>query len=99
MNFKSNSRINFNDDVDHRLHENEDVVLQRIYQNAAGYHADDEDDLRLDSLFQTILEKEILVSQPTISRLNSQVNKENMKQLQQANFNLLDIIYEIEPPE
>jgi hypothetical protein len=92
--------LNFNDDVNHRLHENEDVVLQRIYQNAAGYHADDDaDDLRLDSLFKTILEKEILASQPTISRLNNHVDKENMKQLQQANFNLLDRIYEIEPPE
>ena len=92
--------LEFDDDVNHRLHENVDVVLQRIYQNTAGYHADDDaDDLRSDSLFQTILEKEILASQPTISRLNSCVNKENMKQLQQVNFSLLDKIYEYEVPK
>ena len=92
--------LEFDDDVNHRLHENVDVVLQRIYQNIAGYHADDDaDDLRSDSLFQTILEKEFLASQPTISRLNSCVNKENMKQLQQVNLSLLDKIYEYEAPE
>jgi len=92
--------LKFNDNIEHKLHENVEVVLQRIYQNTAGYHADDDaDNLRLDTLFKTVLEKETLASQPTISRLNSQVDIENMKQLQQANFNLLDRVYEFEPPE
>jgi len=88
------------DNTNHRKHENEDVILQRIYQNAAGYHADDDaDDLRSDSLFQEVLEKDDLASQPTISRVNNKVNKNTMKQLQTANFNLLDKIYTSEPPE
>ena len=28
--------LSFDDNIDHRKHENEDVILQRIYQNAAG---------------------------------------------------------------
>jgi hypothetical protein len=92
--------LNIDDDVKHKKHENEDVILQRIYQNAAGYHADDDaDDLRFDSTFQTILDKDILASQPTISRVNNKVNKENMKQLQEANFNLLDKIHTLNPPD
>ena len=80
--------------------ENEDVILQRIYQNAAGYHADsDANNLRYDYTFQTVLNKDTLASQPTISRVNNKVNKENMKQLQQVNFNLLDKVYTLSPPE
>ena len=92
--------LNIKDDVNHRKHENEDVIMQRIYQNAAGYHADDDaDDLRSDSVFQEILEKDDLASQPTISRVNNKVNKNTMKQLQTANFNLLDKVYASKPPE
>lgn len=92
--------VTIEDDVNHRKHENEDVIIQRIYQNAAGYHADDDaDDLRLDTTYQLILEKETLASQPTISRLNTKVNSKHVNQLQTANFNLLDKIYSLESPE
>jgi len=92
--------VNINDNVNHRLHENVDVILQRIYQNAAGYHADDDaDNLRSDFVFQTVLDKNILASQPTISRVNNIVNTETMKQLQTVNSNLLDKIYTLDPPE
>jgi len=92
--------LSLNDSVNHRNHENEDVILQRIYQNAAGYHADnDANDLRHDTTFQIVLDKKTLASQPTISRVNNKVNKENMKQLQRANFNLLDKIHTLSPPK
>ena len=92
--------VNINDNVNHRFHENIDVILQRIYQNAAGYHADDDaDSLRSDFVFQTVLDKNILASQPTISRVNNIVNTETMKQLQTVNYNLLDKIYNFAPPE
>lgn len=95
-----NKTVNVNDNIDHRFHENTEVILQRIYQNTAGYHADDDaDDLRFDPLFKTILNKEALASQPTISRLNNKLDIETMKQLQQANFNLQDKVYELKPPE
>ena len=92
--------LSFDDNIDHRIHKNKDVILQRIYQNAAGYHADsDANDLRYDNIFQTVLNKDVLASQSTISRVNTKSNKENMKQLQKANYKLLDKIHNFKPPE
>ena len=92
--------LSFDDNIDHRKHENEDVILQRIYQNAAGYHADsDANDLRYDNIFKTVLNKDVLASQPTISRVNTKLNKEHMKQLQKANYKLLDRIHDFKPPK
>jgi len=92
--------LSFDDNIDHRKHENEDVILQRIYQNAAGYHADsDANDLRYDNVFQTVLNKDVLASQPTISRINTKLNKEHMKQLQKANDKILDKIHNFKPPK
>lgn len=94
------NNLNFNDDIDHRKHENEDVILQRIYQNAAGYHADSNaNDLRYDDTFKIVLDKDNLASQPTISRVNNKLNKENMKQLQKPNFKLFDKVYDKNFPE
>jgi len=94
------NNLNIEDDINHKQHENEDVILQRIYQNAAGYHADlCANELREDSVFLDILQKETLASQPTISRVNTKANLDNMKQLQQANFILQDKIYDYQTPE
>mgnify|MGYP000243910616 CR=1 FL=1 len=92
--------LSLNDNVNHRNHENENVILQRIYQNAAGYHADsDANDLRYDNVFQTVLNKDVIDSQPTISRINTKLNKEHMKQLQKANDKILDKIHNFKPPK
>ena len=92
--------IDINDGIEHRKHENEDVIMQRIYQNLLGYHSDNAaNNLRDDTTLQTILEKEDLASQPTISRVNNAHSKENIEQYQNANFELLDTIYEKETPE
>jgi hypothetical protein len=46
-------------------------VIQKLYQHLAGYHTDDQsDELRVEPVFTTFLEKERLASQPTMSRLN-----------------------------
>jgi len=93
------NNLNFSDNINHRQHENEDVILQRIYQNAAGYHTDlSANKLREDSVFQDILQKETLASQPTISRVNTKGNIKIMKQLQKANFILQDKIYDHQTP-
>jgi len=55
--------------------------------------------LRKDTLLKTVLEKEELASQPTISRLNNISDVETMKQLQKANNKLLKKIYRKKPPE
>ena len=72
--------VNVSDNINHRQHENIEVILQRIYQNTAGYHADDDaDDLRFDPVFNTILNKEVLASQPTISRRINGFTPQDMK--------------------
>ena len=88
------------DSVNHTDHKNEDVLLQKIYQNIAGYHADnDADELKNDPVFTTVLNKENLASQPTISRLNTKLDEDTLKQLQKVNEILLDRVYRIEPRE
>ena len=90
--------VKFNDPVNHLRHKNEDVLIQKIYQNIADYHADDHaDDFKKDPVFTAVLNKERLASQPTISRLNSNFDEDTLKQLQQVNEILLDRIYKIEP--
>jgi hypothetical protein len=56
-----------------RLHSVSSVIEQLIYTNISGYHQDDaSDELRHDPVFTSILDKEALASQPTVSRvLNS----------------------------
>ena len=94
------SNLSIEDNIDHIKHENEDVIIQRIYQNVAGYHADlCANKLRKDFVFQDILQKETLASQSTISRVNTKVNKKNMKQLQKANSILQSKIYNHQTPE
>lgn len=88
-----------NDSTNHRDHKNEDVLLQKIYQRIAGYTTDDNsDELRYDPTLTTILDKNSLASQPTISRFNNKLDKENLKQFNKINELLLDKVYSIDMP-
>ena len=61
--FKTNDTARF------RLHIDPENLLQVIYQTIAAYFSDDcSDELTIDPIFTTILGKEALASQPTISR-------------------------------
>ncbi|GGB52909.1 IS1380 family transposase [Lentibacillus populi] len=92
--------VHVKDDVSHRSHVNHDVIMQKIYQNAAGYDADDHaDNLKYDPVFTTVLDKSELASQPTMSRLNQHLDKETMKQFQDVNQTITDRFHELEPPE
>jgi hypothetical protein len=73
--------------------------MQKIYQHLAGYHADDHaDTLRYDPTLATILNKEKLASQPTMSRVNQLFDKTAMKQLQRANEILLERFHSASSP-
>ena len=88
-----------NDKINHRKHKNEDILLQKIYQLIAGYTTDDNsDELRYDPALTTILDKNALASQPTISRFNSKLDKENLKQFNKINELLLDKVYTLDMP-
>ena len=89
-----------NDGISHRNHRNEDILLQKIYQGIAGYTTDDNsDELRYDPALTTILGKKSLASQPTISRFNNNLDKENLRKFNKINELLFDKIYSIEMPE
>ncbi|MDN5323958.1 MAG: hypothetical protein PWQ67_2412 [Clostridia bacterium] len=90
--------VKVNDPVNHTQHKNEEVILQKIYQSIAGYHADDHaDELKIDPVFTVVLGKERLASQPTISRLNKKLDENTLEQLQKVNSIMLDRVYKIEP--
>ncbi len=49
-----------------RVHSNSDIAIQKVYQNLAGYHTDDNaDELTIDPAFKAVLDKCNLASQPT----------------------------------
>ncbi|TCP16253.1 DDE family transposase, partial [Scopulibacillus darangshiensis] len=92
------STVILNDLVKHRIHQNSDVIIQKIYQHVAGYHADDHaDNLRFDPAFTTLLGKEGLASQPTMSRVNQHFDMAAMKQLQKANDTLIERYHQCDP--
>lgn len=84
--------VSINDPVNHHTHQNEDVMIQKVYQHIAGHHTDDHaDELSNEPLLTTLLDKERLASQPTFSRLNQKFDKETMKQVQNTNDDLIDL--------
>ena len=92
--------LNVLDNAKFRIHSNVDIALQKIYQHIAGYHVDDNaDELRNEPTFKTILNKESLASQPTLSRFNNRLSVETIKQFEKINEKLTDIIYSIKMPK
>ena len=91
--------LSFDDDVEHHTHENTEVLLQKIYQQIAGYQSEIADnELQEDPVLQEIMEKEVLASQPTISRSNQAMTKETMIDFQETNLKVLDSVYNYEEP-
>jgi hypothetical protein len=66
--------------IEHQTHE---MLVQRIYQIAAGYEdCNDADTLRIDPTFQTIVGKsDPLASQPTLSRLENHADEQTIERL------------------
>ena len=82
-----------------RTHTNHDLCLQQIFQTIAGYHcADDADELRIEPLLTTLLNKPLLASQPTLSRFAHRLTKETSKQFELINQKLLWQFYQVEAP-
>jgi hypothetical protein len=87
-----------NDNVVHRDHPNSDVVIQKIYQHIGGYHTDDHaDDLHGGPLLTSILDKERLASQPTLSRFHTKSDDDTIKSLENITENLQGRIHKIKP--
>ena len=77
-----------------RLHKDHENLLQMIYQIISAYFQDDcADELTLDPVFQAILDKESLASQPTLSRLFNRMDEDTLIQFDDIDKNLRDVIH------
>ena len=83
-----------------RLHKDYENLLQMIYQVISAYFHDDcADELTLDPVFNVILDKESLASQPTLSRFFNRMDEVTLIQFDDIDKNLRDTIYSIKRPE
>lgn len=74
--------------------------MQMIYQIISAYFEDDcSDELTLDPVFNAILEKNGLASQPTLSRFFNRMGEDTLMQFDDIDKSLRDIIYSIKRPE
>ena len=89
-----------NDTATFRFHIDPENLLQMIYQTIAAYFEDDcADEITVDPIFTSILEKEALASQPTISRFYNRMDDTTLKQFDLIEEKMRDIIYSIKSPE
>lgn len=83
-----------------RFHKDDENLMQMIYQIISAYFEDDcADELTLDPVFNAILEKNSLASQPTMSRFFNRMDEDTLLQFDDIDKSLKDIIYAINRPE
>ena len=83
-----------------REHTDNENLLQMIYQIIASYFTDnDADELTDEPVFTTILDKESLASQPTLSRFHNRMDNDTLAQFNDINIELRRMTYSIEMPE
>ena len=69
-----------NDSALFRYHTDQENLLQMIYMIIAGYFEDDtSDELTNDPVFKSVLEKDALASQPTVSRFFNRMDEDTLK--------------------
>ena len=87
-------------DTSVRFHKDNENLMQMIYQIISAYFEDDcSDELTLDPVFNAILEKNGLASQPTLSRFFNRIGEDTLMQFDDIDKSLRDIIYSIKRPE
>jgi Transposase DDE domain. len=92
--------FNVQDDFAIRKHTNQKLCLQSLLFMIAGYHNQGHSDaLRNDPAFQAFMDSSSLASQPMISRFMNRLTSETERQFELINEQLLDIYYQINPPE
>jgi len=89
-----------NDSASFRYHTDSDNMMQKIYQSVAAYFQDDDaDELTTDPVFNAILNKKGLASQPTMSRFINRCDDICLMQFEQIQQELRRRIYSIKRPE
>ena len=81
-------------DTSVRFHKDDENLMQMIYQIISAYFEDDcADELTIDPVFNAILEKNSLASQPTLSRFFNRMDEDTLLQFDDIDKNLRDIIH------
>ena len=89
-----------NDHTSCRKHTDAENLMQMLYQIIAAYFEDDcADELTNDPVLTAILEKEVLASQPTLSRFWNRMDEGTLTQLDTINEKMREIVYSIKHPE
>ena len=88
-----------NDHTNSCIHTDSDNLMQMLYKIIAAYFNDDcSDELTNDPVLTSILEKEALASQPTLSRFWNRMDNDTLAQLDSINAKMRDIVYSIKTP-
>ena len=83
-----------------RFHKDDENLMQMVYQIISAYFEDDcADERTLDPVFNAVLEKDGLASQPALSRFFNRMNEDTLLQFDDIDKSLRDIIYSIKCPE
>lgn len=89
-----------NDPALFRYHTDQKNLLQMIYMIIAGYFEDDaSDELTNDPVFKSVLEKDALASQPTVSRFFNRMDEDTLNQFLAIARVLRRKIYSIQMPQ
>ena len=89
-----------NDSALFRYHTDQENLLQMIYMIIAGYFEDDaSDELTNDPVFKSVLEKDALASQPTLSRFFNRMDEDTLNQFLTIGRMLRKKIYSIQVPQ
>ena len=89
-----------NDSALFRYHTDQKNLLQMLYMIIAGYFEDDtSDELTNDPVFKSVLEKDALASQPTVSRFFNRMDEDTLNQLLMIGRILRKRVYRIQMPQ
>ena len=89
-----------NDSALFRYHTDQKNLLQMIYMIIASYFEDDtSDELTNDPVFKSVLEKDTLASQPTVSRFFNRMDEDTLNQLLMIGRILRKRVYRIQMPQ
>ena len=88
------------DKAKRRNHKDDENLFQMIYQIVVAYFTDDDaDELTNDPVLTTILDKEALASQPTLSRFHNRLEETTLGQFNDMAVGLRSTAYSIEMPK
>lgn len=89
-----------NDSASSRIHTDDKNLLQMIYQIFGAYFKDDcADELTNDPVLKAILGKDVLASQPTMSRFFNRMDDDTLRQFYDIMRQMRKTVYFIQTPE